>query len=239
MAAFTISNGEGGDMGQITLANPHWEALTPETRQAFDKTAHLPFISQFYLAGGTGLALHLGHRFSIDLDFFSPDPDAVGPDVRSVLRETLDDPTLSITHDKDATFVATWRGVGISFFRLHLYPLVQRPLLVEGVPVATVEEIGAMKLAAIIGRGTRKDLVDLYYILQQIPIERLFEVAAVKYARVRTFAISATCALAYFEDAEALPMPLMIDRTPWATMKRFLERQAMAAGRKRLEDLWP
>jgi len=233
-------------MGQMTLTNPHWEALTPETQQAFHKAASLPFISQFYLAGGTGLALHLGHRFSMDLDFFSPSPDAVGPDVRAALRESLDDPTLrqaqdtalSITHDKDATFVATWRGVGISFFRLHLYPLVQQPVLVEGVPVATVEEIGAMKLASIIGRGTRKDLVDLYYILQQVTIERLSEVAAVKYARVRSFAISATLALAYFEDAEALPMPPMIDPTPWATMKWFLERQAMAAGRKRLEDLW-
>jgi hypothetical protein len=131
-------------MGQITLANPHWEALTPETQQAFYKAASLPFISQFYLAGGTGLALHLGHRFSVDMDFFSPAPDAVGPDIRAVLRETLDDPTLSITHDKDATFVATWRGVGISFFRLQLYPLAQQPVLVEGVPVATVEEIGAM-----------------------------------------------------------------------------------------------
>ncbi len=225
-------------MGQITLANPHWEALTPETRLAFARAASLPFIRQFYLAGGTGLALHLGHRFSVDLDFFSPAPDAVGPEVRAVLRETLDDPTLSITHDKEGTFVATWRGVGLSFFRLPLYPLIQQPLLVDGVPVATVEEIGAMKLAAIIDRGTRKDLVDLYYILQKVPLERLFAVAAQKYARVRTFAISATRALAYFDDAEALPMPLMIDRTPWATMKRFLEHQAMEAGRKRLENLW-
>jgi predicted nucleotidyltransferase component of viral defense system len=106
------------------------------------------------------------------------------------------------------------------------------------VPVAAVEEIGAMKLAALIGRGTRKDLVDLYYVLKQVPIVRLSEVAAVKYARVRAFAVSATRALAYFDDAEALPMPVMIDHTPWATMKRFLERQAMEVGRKHLEDLW-
>ena len=104
---------------------PHWDALTPETQQAFHKAAQLPFIDQFYLAGGTGLALHLGHRFSVDLDFFSPDSDAVGADARAVLRAVLDDPTLSITHDKDATFVATWRGVGISFFRLNLYLLTE------------------------------------------------------------------------------------------------------------------
>ena len=86
--------------------------------------------------------------------------------------------------------------------------------------------------------GTRKDLVDLYFILQQVPLENLFRVAAVKYVRVRTFAISATRGLAYFEDAEVPPMPRMLDRTPWLEMKRFLEHQAMEAGRKHLEDLW-
>lgn len=121
---------------------------------------------------------------------------------------------------------------------MHLYPLVEEPFLVGRVPVATLAEIGAMKLAAIIGRGTRKDLVDLYYVLQEVLIEDLFQVAAVKYSRVRTFAVSATRALAYFADAERLPMPRMIDSTPWAEMKRFVESQAMAAGRKRLEDLW-
>jgi hypothetical protein len=93
-------------------------------------------------------------------------------------------------------------------------------------------------LAAIIDRGARKDLVDLYFILQQSSIERLFQVAAMKYKRVRTFAVSATRSLAYFDDAEDLPMPRMIDRTPWKLMKRFLERQALETGRSQLEDLW-
>jgi hypothetical protein len=225
-------------MGSIELPTPRWEALTPVTQQAFHKIAGMEFINSFYLAGGTGLALHLGHRFSVDLDFFSSHEGAVGADQRAVLRETFEDASLSITYDKDATFVVTWRGVGLSFFRLHLYPLVQATWLVAGVPLASLEEIGAMKLAAIIDRGTRRDLVDLYFILQRVPIENLFQVAAVKYARVRTFAISATRALAYFEDAEALPMPRMIDRTPWSSMKRYLEFQALEAGRRRLADLW-
>jgi hypothetical protein len=53
-----------------------------------------------------------------------------------------------------------------------------------------------------------------------------------------TFAISATRAMAYFEDAESLPMPQMLDHTPWSKMKKFLESQAMETGRKHLEDLW-
>jgi hypothetical protein len=221
-----------------SMSHPHWESLTPATRQAFDQVARLQSITSFYLAGGTGLALHLGHRFSVDLDLFSSDEAAVGPDQRDALRMLLNDPSLSITYDTDGTFVATWQGVGVSFFRLSLYPLVQQPVILEGIPLATVPEIGAMKLAAIIDRGTRKDMVDLYYLLQVVPLETIFEVAAVKYARVRSFPVSATRALAYFADAEALPMPRMLDRTPWLKMKKFLEHQAMAAGRKNLADLW-
>ena len=221
-----------------SLNNPHWESLTTETRQAFHQVASLPFIKSFYLAGGTGLALHLGHRFSVDLDLFSTDETAVGPDQRDAMRMLLDDQSLSITYDKDGTFVASWQDVGISFFRLPLYPLVQPPVLLESIPLATIPEIGAMKLAAIIDRGTRKDMVDLYYLLQIVSLETIFEVASVKYARVRSFPISAIRALAYFADAEALPMPRMLDRTPWSKMKKYLEHQAMEAGRKNLSDLW-
>jgi hypothetical protein len=221
-----------------SVSHPHWETLTPATLQVFHQVARLPFITSFYLAGGTGLSLHLGHRFSVDLDFFSPDEAAVGPDQRDALRLLLNDPSLSIIYDKDGTFVANWQGVGVSFFRLPLYPLAQQPVLLENVPLATVPEIGAMKLAAIIDRGTRKDMVDLYYLLQVVSLETIFEVAAVKYARVRSFPISAMRALAYFADAEALPMPRMLDKTPWSKMRKFLERQAMEAGRKNLADLW-
>lgn len=221
-----------------SLSTPRWEALTPDTRRAFEQLARLQFIKSFYMAGGTGLALHLGHRFSIDLDLFSPDSAAVGPDQRDALRTLLNDPSLAITYDTDGTFVGTWQGVGVSFFRLPLYPLVQQPLLLNGIPLATVPEIGAMKLAAIIDRGTRKDMVDLYYLLQVVSLETIFEVAAMKYARVRSFPVSAIRALAYFTDAEALPMPRMLDQTPWPKMKKFLERQALEAGRKNLADLW-
>jgi hypothetical protein len=74
--------------------------------------------------------------------------------------------------------------------------------------------------------------------MRMMPLERIFEVAAVKYARVRTFAISAVRGMAYFDDAERLPMPRMIDPTPWPKMKQFLERQAMEAGRRQLHTLW-
>lgn len=225
-------------MEALKLKNPHWKALTSSTQDAFHLINQLEFIEDFYLAGGTGLALHFGHRFSVDLDFFSEDAGAVGPDQRTSLRMLLNDPSLEITYDKDSTFVVTWRGVGVSFFRLDFYPLVQPTLLVKNIRLASVEEIGAMKLAAIINRGTRKDMVDLYFILQQATLDSLFKVASIKYAKVRSFPVSAARALSYFEDAELLPMPQMMDKTPWSKMKKFLEAKAVEAGRKRLEDLW-
>ena len=111
-------------------------------------------------------------------------------------------------------------------------------MLLDDIPVATISEIGAMKLAAIIDRGTRKDMVDLYYLLQTVSLDTIFEVASVKYARVRSFPISAIRALAYFADAEAVPMPRVLEQTPWSKMKKFLEHQALEAGRKKLSDLW-
>ncbi len=225
-------------MESLILKRPHWAALTPATQDAFRLLNEVEIIKRFYLAGGTGLALHFGHRFSVDLDFFSDDPTTVGPDERSILRATLNDPTLEITYDTDATFVATWHEVGVSFFRLNLYPLVQPTFLVDNVRLASVEEIGAMKLAALINRGTRKDMVDLYFILQQVSLDALFQVAAVKYEKVRSFPVNAVRALSYFDDAESLPMPQMLDKTPWSKMKKFLEAKAVEAGRKRLSDLW-
>lgn len=220
------------------MATPRWEALTPNTREAFEIAARTQLIRHYYLAGGSGLALHMGHRFSVDLDFFSQREDSVGATDRQALREAYYDRTLETVHDHEGTYSVTWRGVGVSFFRLPRFPLVEEAPLVEGIPVASKADIGAMKLAAIIDRGTRKDLVDLFFILQDVPLDRLFEVAAIKYSHVTTFGISATRALAYFEDAEALPMPRMLDATPWSQMRSFLESQALEVGRRELWQLW-
>lgn len=225
-------------MGSLALKNPHWEALTPATQDIFHLLSRQKIVKKYYLAGGTGLALHFGHRISVDLDFFSDDINAVASDERAALRAILDDPTLEITFDKDATFVATQRGVGVSFFRLNLYPLARPTFSLGNVRLASVEEIGAMKLLAIANRGTRKDMVDLYFILQKTSLDVLFQVAAVKYAKVRAFPVNTVRALSYFDDAEAIPMPQMIDKTPWSKMKKFLQTKAIEAGRKRLEDLW-
>ncbi len=219
----------------------HWEVLTPESKALFRLVSELPFISDFYLGGGTGLALQIGHRKSVDLDFFSDSPEAVGEDQRkAVLAILKGDPSLKLIWDKDGTFVASWKAVGISFFRLDLHPLVRPTSLIENIRVAAIAEIGAMKLAAILSRGTRKDYIDLYFILHQTSLADLFEVAAIKYPYTPSFPTFSIRALAYFDDAEADPMPQMIEQVKWEDVKKFLTAQAMDIGRKHLalEKLW-
>ncbi len=224
--------------GMAIFMKPHWEALTPDTRTTFQACANLPFIRDFYLAGGTGLALHLGHRFSVDLDFFSERANTVDKKMRSVLKRKFRGQSLELTHDQDATFVAKLRAVGISFFELDAHPLVEPTMDVEGVQIASIREIGAMKLAAVFGRASRKDLVDLYYILQNERLENLFRVAAKKYPLVPSFPHLALRGMVFFDDAEKLDMPKMIDQRAWSKMKKFLEKQAFEVGRRQLGKLW-
>jgi len=219
----------------------YWETLTPETRELFNLVARLPFMSEFYLGGGTGLALQLGHRFSVDLNFFSDSADAVGADQRvAILNILKNDPSLKITWDKEGTFTANWRNVGVSFFRLEQHPLICPPILIDSIRVAALAEIGAMKLAAILARGTRKDYIDLYFILQQKSLTDLFEIAAKKYPYHEAFPAFAVRALSYFDDAEYDPMPRMIKNVTWSEVKDYLEKQAMDMGRQQLElqKLW-
>lgn len=217
---------------------PYWEALTPKTRDAFQLCAELPFIQDFYLAGGTGLALHLGHRYSVDLDFFSNRAKSVDAKMRSALKKKFRDVPLQLIHDKDATFVGAWRGVGLSFFELVAHPLVEKPLAIDGIELATIRDIGALKLGALFNRASRKDLVDLYFILHHVSLEDLFRVASKKYPLVPSFPYLALDGLGYFADAEMFPMPEMIDQTSWKQMKEFLTLQAADGKHQNFARFW-
>lgn len=220
---------------------PCWNVLTTDTQTLYNRLSRLPIISEFYLAGGTGLAIQIGHRFSVDLDFFGNSPQAVGIEHRkTILAELKDDPNLLIFWDKDGTFVANWKSVGVSFFRLDPHPLILEPEIIGGIRVAQIEEIGAMKLGAILSRGTKKDYIDLYFILKQQSIEKLFEVSAKKYPYNSAFPTFAIRALAFFEDAETKPMPEMIHPVKWEQVKSSLEKVALDIGRQKLQidKLW-
>ena len=104
-------------------------------------------------------------------------------------------------------------------------PWIDEMVCEDGLRLASVPEIAAMKVRAIIGRGTRKDFVDLYYLLQQFAMKEILDLFRKKYPDVNDFI--AIRSLTYFEDAEQFPMPLMRTSDSWDTMKEYIKKSVI------------
>jgi len=131
------------------------------------------FKDDFYLAGGTALALHLGHRDSVDLDLFT-ESHIDTQKLFEVARDVLAGHSLiKVQEEKDTLSIVLDGRIKISFFS-YPYPLLKEPVTEEHLRVASIEDIACMKLSAITGRASNKDYIDLYYILQDMPLMTLF-----------------------------------------------------------------
>ena len=155
------------------------------------------FKKNFYLAGGTALALQIGHRDSVDFDFFSED-DINTKELFERLREIFKGHTLlKIQEESNTLTVLVDDAIKISFFTYKYKPL--REAIIDGnLSLASIEDIGCMKLSAITGRATNKDYVDLYFILKNLSLSDLLENARVKYPELERNLILKS--LVYFED---------------------------------------
>lgn len=217
----------------------HWDVLTGEAGSVLELLARQPWIRGFYLAGGTGLALQLGHRISVDMDLFTAtDPLSFETRLRMVsgLVGTIGHEHVLVDQETDGTLGVHIHGVGVSFFH-YPYPLVAPlvPILAE-LQVASPEDIGLMKIAAIIGRGSKRDFLDLYFVTRNIPLERLLEMGSTKFPQVRDFGAQAVRALVYFEDAESQRMPKMLRRTTWKAVKEYFVREVRQLSRRWIES---
>ncbi len=180
------------------------------------------FLKGWILAGGTGLALHYGHRVSDDFDFFRNDH----MDVRALHTIMRDIGPYETLQESTDTLTLLIRGVKLSFFN------VRDPFILEAIPyrffgVATPDEIALMKLVAISGRGSRKDFIDLYTIVRrEKPLRAYFQTLPEKYGQSRINMYHILKSLTYFEDAEREPMPRMLEPFDWKACKGLFMREA-------------
>ena len=183
-----------------------------------------PELQGWTLAEGTGLALQMGHRVSEDFDFFRTD--SFSPErVHETLRK-ID--TVGTLQEDGRTLTVIVSATKVSFFSVpdeFLYP----GSLFHFFQLADPRDIALMKLAAISGRGSRKDFIDLYTILQGgLSLEQCFQWLPLKYGEGRVNTYHVLKSLTYFEDAEREPMPRMLDPFDWAECKNFFVREAHA-----------
>ena len=204
----------------------HWEAVPSEARRAMTFLAQQPFIWRFYLASGTALALQLGHRISYDLDFFSAE-DKLELGTRTQIASALHQSgEAQISASEDIMIFAKLMGVDISFMYQH-HPLIEPVAEVEDIQLASIVDIGLMKLAAINARGTRRDFIDLYCMREHAPLEKLLAFAPQKYYDRPDFTVITARALQYFDDAESDPRSVtLLKRVRWSDVKKYCVKGA-------------
>jgi hypothetical protein len=204
----------------------HEKVLPRGSREFLAKLESLtaPELDGWTLAGGTGLALQLGHRVSIDFDFFRID--GFSPD--RLFRCLQNIGQVEVLQEEDHTLTAIVAEVKVSFFTVaddFLFPTVPYSFF----EIAGQRDIALMKLAAISGRGSRKDFIDLYTILRgDLSLEECFRRLPDKYGKGRFNTYHILKSLTYFDDAEREPMPQMLAPFDWGKCKAFFVREAHA-----------
>ena len=178
----------------------------------------------FYLAGGTAVALRFGHRRSIDFDFFGEDAIAAPRRFVKELAAVVAEPMTELQVSRGTVYLELW-GVTMSWFR-YRYSLLRPASSWRGSLVASLEDLSAMKLSAIYDRGSRKDFVDVFALLESgSDLGALVELFRAKYPGANVAHLKRL--LTYFERADREPSPTMLRRAPWPQVKRRI-RDAVA-----------
>jgi hypothetical protein len=201
--------------------------LPEAQRRALDRLKSVPAMASFYLAGGTAVAVHLGHRISRDLGFFSLRPDVdlevVKESVRSAFGEAE---TIAQT---DTAVQLLCDGAPIDLVRYPYLPLRPIERTSDGVAVAALLDLATMKLAAISRRGLRRDFWDLAEIVRResVPLEQACRAYRERYGVAEADLYHVLRALTWFEDAERDPAyPAGLAEPAWNEIKSFFLREA-------------
>ena len=190
-----------------------------------ERLAAHPELRKFVLAGGTALAMQEGPRASADLDFFVVSAALALPPLAGVRRDILGRGRGGIRSEERGTLHATAGGVHVSLLATP-YPFLRPVRQAGSLRLAHPVDIGLMKLAAVVQRGSRRDFMDIACILDRhLTLGGLLRLAKKKYPEVRDFVPQALRALVYFADAEREPDPPRLDgRYAWSIVKRRIEQ---------------
>jgi hypothetical protein len=191
------------------------EAVSPRVLDVADRLGPGPRELGFYLAGGTALALQIGHRESIDLDFFTPNPFP-----GQAVTELLVGAGGEVRVAEVDTVHGTVSGVKVSFFS-YPYPLLVPLIPFRELLLADVPDVAAMKTTAIAQRGTKKDFFDAFHILQLHSPDQVKGWVLAKFGEARVNCYHVLRSLFFFEDAENDPEPMSRTGTRWSDVKAW------------------
>lgn len=212
----------------------HTQALSESSLTTIHQFGRLDCEGAFYLAGSAALALYLDHRPVRDLDLMSPVCRLRASERRDLLQELARiDPSAHVETARDGFFHLRMQqgGVGLRLF-YYPYPLVDPEQEVEFLSVASPVDLGLMKLAAIISRGTMRDFVDLYLLCQTTSLELLLSRSGEKFGHVGDFPLQALKGLADRSLVGDEPVPKLNKKLVWRDVERWLDREVRVLGRQ-------
>lgn len=196
-----------------------YSALPAKTLEALKTLKNVPELNQFALVGGTALALHWGHRISVDLDFFSPsvfDPDKIISALNNAGK-------LHIADKNHYSVFATFNDVKLDLIKTP-YTWFSEPPLIDGFRIAELDDIAALKMNALYGRGVKKDFYDFYFLLKKYSLTELTHLFTKKFPNTNPMGL--LLSLNYFEDAEQSETPITTDQSlTWEEVKKFITQQ--------------
>jgi len=215
------------------LSPRHVDALATASRGLLARMAPRNWVEEFYLAGSAALALYTGHRLVRDLDLMSNANRLAPPERRDLLADLVElEPTTEVETARDGYLFARVGGVGLRLF-YYPYPLVDPFADLNGLAVVSAADLGLMKLAAIVSRGTRRDFVDLYLLCRTLPLADLLARAEDKFGHVRDFPLQALKGLADLSLVEGEPMPTLAAPLAWEEVEAWARSEVRTLGRAR------
>jgi len=185
----------------------------------------------FYLAGGTALALRMGHRVSVDLDFFSSsdfNPDRLLLSLQS--HHETNDPPIHVFQKTMGSLCVEMKNTKVELFH-YPYPQLKPVERIEGISLASLRDNGVMKLSALVNRGSKKDFFDMAQLLEVDSLAHWLSYYQEKFPHSDTFMLAKS--LVWFDDAEHEPTPRMLNHHTWEDVKSILSKAVMSLHEQR------
>lgn len=195
------------------------KTVAPETFRLLETISSIADLSEFALAGGTALALQIGHRVSMDLDFFG-NREFSSDEIIDLLQGVK---PLTIVSQRKNILILNVQNVKVDFVN-YRYPLLADLRREGNIRLLAAEDIAAMKLAAIAGRGRKRDFYDIYFLFSLFTLRQMMDFYNSKFEDGSEMMVARS--MTFFEDADLDEMPNIIEGVvPWPAIKERILRE--------------
>lgn len=200
----------------------HTQTVEPHTFSILKQLFAIPELNDFYLVGGTALSLLNGHRISEDLDLFSTKP-FENTLITNRIEEIFKDKFINRSTNPRFGIFGFIDNVKVDIVRFP-HPLIKPTIAIDGIRMFSTEDIIAMKVQAVLGRGKKKDFWDIAELLQHYSVQNFIDFHKQKYA-TQNLLITVPQAITFFADAEESEDPISLKNQTWESVKQAISQK--------------